>query len=437
MQRWDPLNERQLLVLKRIGEGDDLSGPEGEAFRISARGLQGRRLVTVSRRGGVWRATITDAGRFYLERGHHPDHPDRRETSTSSPARRAGPTPRADPEAEATAHSRGQQPTSVLQDRAEELIERLQAEDGTVTIEAPDDDTRALYRIIHAAKQHKLVPDGFHLKHTGRRDGDLIIRLSNDNAPGDTDWNRIRLNTRRVTSDPSLVFRAIEQDPTNLNVTESALPRAFELIQSLAEEARRRGHRLGVNTKTKHPRLYLQVGEGRRSVNLHEEYDQIPHVPSAEELRRLRRRPWERVPESDRVPSGRLRLEISKAGYNGHDSWTDDKRSTLEKRLPRIIREVEATVAAEEEARQEARRQHEEYLAEQRRKDEEQRRQWQATLDEARPKAVKALRRKALRAAYDAWVAAAEMRAFCDALEHGASPDDDPATASNREAWIS
>jgi len=77
-----------------------------------------------------------------------------------------------------------------LQEHAGELIERLRAEGGPVTIEAPDDDTRALYRrIIHAAKQFHLVPDGFHLKHTGRGSGDLIIRLSDDRAPDDTDWN--------------------------------------------------------------------------------------------------------------------------------------------------------------------------------------------------------------------------------------------------------
>ncbi|GAA3450533.1 hypothetical protein [Dactylosporangium matsuzakiense] len=259
--------------------------------------------------------------------------------------------------------------------------------------------------------------------------------MTDDSSPDDTDWNRIRLNTRRVTSDPSLVFQAIERDPANLHVTEASRPRAFQLIHALAEEAGERGHRLGVNTKTKHPRLYLQVGDLRRAVTLHEEYDKIRHEPTPEETRRLRRRPWEHVPEYDHVPSGRLRLEIAKAGYNEHHSWTDDKRSALEPRLPRILREVEAAVAADQEARLEARRQHEAYLAEQQRKDEERQRLWQAALDEARPKAVEATRRRVFRAAYDAWAAAAEIRAFCNALEQATSPDDDPATVRNRAAW--
>jgi hypothetical protein len=426
MQRWDPLGERQLLLLKRIAEGDDLSSAEGVSFRTSARGLQSRRLVTVSRHGGMWRAAITEAGRFYLQHGYHPDHPDRRETDPSENASapridRARPTPA----------------TGVL-DQAAALIERLHAEGGTLTIESPEDDTRALYRrIIHAAKQHMLVPAGFQLKHTGRGTGDLIIRLSEDSVADETGWNRIRLNTRRVTSDPSLLFQAIEKDPANLNVTESSLPRALDLIRSLAAEARLRGHRLGVNTKTKHPRLYLQIGDDRRAVNLREEYDSVRHVPTKDEQRELRRNPWARIPEYDQMPSGRLRLEVSKAGHDQHDRWTDDTRMPLETRLPRVIRDVEATVAAEEEARQEARRRHEEYLAEQQRKEEEQRLQWQATLDQARPKATEAMRRKAFRAAYDAWVAAEEMRAFCDALAQAASPEDDPGVASNRANWTS
>ncbi len=69
MQRWDPLSERQLLLLKRIGDGDDLSNVEGVSYRISTRSLQTRGLVHISRRGGVWRAQITDAGRFYIDQG--------------------------------------------------------------------------------------------------------------------------------------------------------------------------------------------------------------------------------------------------------------------------------------------------------------------------------------------------------------------------------
>lgn len=444
VQRWDPLKEHQLLLLRRIGEGDDLSGPDGVDQRLSARALQTRRLVDVSRRGGVWRAQITDAGRFYLDNGVHPDHPDRLMEATTTP-RQLGRTTtgkqgkpaqgQSRPVDAATAAESKQSAATATVEQARRLVERLQAEGGTVRVESPVPEERALYRrVIHAAKQHGLVPAGFHLKHTGRAAGDLIIRLSNDEAPDETDWNRIRLNTRRVTTDPDLVFAALEKDPAGLEVTEASVSRALDLIRGLAAEARRRGHRVGVNTKTKHPSVYLQVDKTRRRVKLIEEYDEVPHVPTDQETRRLRRHPWLVLPKTDKVASGRLRLEIARAGWDKKDTWADDKRTTLEKRLPRIIRDVEAGIVADEEARVAAQRAHDEYVAEQERREAEKRLQWQAALDEARPLAAELQRRKAFRRAYNSWVSADEIRAFCNALEQAAP--EDPADSENRARWV-
>ncbi|MDW5330665.1 hypothetical protein [Plantactinospora sp. KLBMP9567] len=445
MQRWDPLKEHQLLLLRRIGDGDDLSGPEGVDQRHSARALQTRRLVDISRRGGVWRAQITDAGQFYLDNGIHPDHPDRLSGGTTAPRQRVRATVTAQQGESAAARSRPDEattaggstrpPAAATVEQARQLVERLQAEGGTVRVESPDPEERALYRrVIHAAKQHGLVPAGFHLKHTGRAAGDLIIRLSDDETPHETDWNRIRLNTRRVTTDPNLVFAALEKNPAGLEVTEASVPRALDLIRGLAAEARRRGHRVGVNTKTKNPSVYLQVDKTRRRVRLIEEYDEVPHVPTDEEARKLRRNRWLVLPETDRVASGRLRMEIARAGWDKKDTWTDDKRTTLEKRLSRIVRDVEAGIVADEEAKLAAKRAHDEYVAEQERQRAEERRRWQTALDEARPQAAELLRKKEFRRAYDSWVSASEIRAFCDALERAAP--DEPADSENRTRWI-
>ncbi|MBQ1076065.1 hypothetical protein KBX06_23315 [Micromonospora sp. C31] len=216
MQKWDPLKEHQLLLLRRIGDGDDLSGPDGVDQRLSARALQNRRLVDVSRRGGVWRAQITDAGRFYLDNGIHPDRllggaaaPRQRARMVNAAKRGESASARWEAGGAVTAAGSAGTPAAAMVEQARQLVERLQAEGGTVRVESPDSEERARWRrVIHAAKQHGLVPAGFHLKHTGRAAGDLIIRLSNDDDPNETDWNRIRLNTRRVTTDPDLVFSA-------------------------------------------------------------------------------------------------------------------------------------------------------------------------------------------------------------------------------------
>ncbi len=382
----------------------------------------------------MWRADATDAGRFYLEHGRHPEHPDymltarvparvrrQRAADTGSPDSGAATAPIA---GRAAPTGSGPAPTASIKS-ARELIDRLQREDGTIRVESPDDATRALYRrLIHAAKQHDLVPDGYHLRHTGRDAGDVLIRLYPDAEPDGTDWNRIRLNARRDTTDPALVFPALDADPANLNVSPQALPRALQLIRLLADEAAKRGHRVGVNTKTKHPRVYLQIGSHRRAVNLTEEYDQIRHVLTDDELQDLHRRPWIKPPEVDTIASGRLRLEIARGGYNSGDTWVDAKGNLLEQQLRRIIRDVEITAEADEQARLARLRVQEQAEAERKRRDEHRLAQWQAAMADARGQAIGWLRAQTFQRAFQAWTTATNIRAFCAALDEAADRDD-------------
>lgn len=239
VRRWDPLNERQLSLLQCIGDGDDLSGPDGVGQRNSARALQDRGLVDVSRKGGVWRARVTDAGRFYLAHGHHPEQPATQASQSRPPSRAPSPLPRGrDASMAVASDTDGISPTRAAPTpavkRAEKLMDRLREEGGTLRIETPSESTRASYRrALHAAKQYNLVPAGFHLKYTGRDSGDIVVRLCKDSDPDDADWNRIRLNARRDTTDPTLVFTALENDPASLDVTESCIPRALSLIHAL------------------------------------------------------------------------------------------------------------------------------------------------------------------------------------------------------------
>jgi hypothetical protein len=75
VRRWDPLNDRQLRLLRRIGEEDERVGSSDAGLATSVYALRARGLVTTPRRAGGWQAEITDAGRFYLEHGQHPDRP--------------------------------------------------------------------------------------------------------------------------------------------------------------------------------------------------------------------------------------------------------------------------------------------------------------------------------------------------------------------------
>jgi hypothetical protein len=75
MHPWSRLNDRQLALLTRIGGGTDPVTSDSPELAVTARALRDRGLVTMPRKKGRWQAEITAAGRFYLERGHHPDRP--------------------------------------------------------------------------------------------------------------------------------------------------------------------------------------------------------------------------------------------------------------------------------------------------------------------------------------------------------------------------
>jgi excisionase family DNA binding protein len=69
------LTERQLTILHWIADGcPERSWPD-ESHKITAHALQNRGLAVVSRKRKVWAATITKAGRYYLEHGAYKPRP--------------------------------------------------------------------------------------------------------------------------------------------------------------------------------------------------------------------------------------------------------------------------------------------------------------------------------------------------------------------------
>lgn len=74
MAQKDPLNHRQVKVLRWISEGC----PDGRwtdfTYKATASALQSRRLVKVSKRGGKWRASTSPAGDHDLVNGCYPQN---------------------------------------------------------------------------------------------------------------------------------------------------------------------------------------------------------------------------------------------------------------------------------------------------------------------------------------------------------------------------
>lgn len=81
------INARQLEVLRWIGDGCPGRGWPDESHKHSARALAARGLAAVRRPDGVWTATLTDAGRYYLANGDYPS-PSRSVTAQPRPQSR-------------------------------------------------------------------------------------------------------------------------------------------------------------------------------------------------------------------------------------------------------------------------------------------------------------------------------------------------------------
>ena len=393
-------------MLRRIGEGHEPVSAETPELANTVYALRGRGLVTTPRKDGVWHAEITDAGRFYLQHGHHPDQP------APGQVGRVVTVSRQSSDSSAGTPNRG--PLSL----AEQLIKRLQDNDGSVQIESPDDETRASYRrAIHAAKQHGLVPAGFHLRHTGRNAGDLIIQLFDDAHPDETDWNRVRLGARDKVTDAGALVDMLRENPEVLSVSEALMPRALELVRALAEQARRRGHKLAMSKKRKSRGLHVQVRRRQYALTIKEEREQVPReAPPAG--RRRQRYAWERVPiEYESVPSGRLRVELSQSREERRDHWADTARTQVESKVREIIKEIEHRAEADDETALEFKRQQERWRIEEERREAAERASWEKAMLQARTRALADHRNMTFADALDAWAEADEIREFCSALE--------------------
>src|SRR3954452_16166386 len=79
----DSLTQKQLEVLRWIGNGCPDGAMHNDFHRISAAALKRRALVRVSGHGASWRASITDDGREYVKRADSPEAPALRQANVS------------------------------------------------------------------------------------------------------------------------------------------------------------------------------------------------------------------------------------------------------------------------------------------------------------------------------------------------------------------
>lgn len=139
MRSTDPLNDRQLAVLQWIADGCPDGVLEGHGHKTTAGALRDRRLVTISKSGGRWRAVVTPRGRHYLAHGAFAEEP-----SVHRPRQRR--TGHTQATCGAQSAAAGTAPEQVSSVSVGELLAELEVGDGVVTIADPPLAIRAAWR---------------------------------------------------------------------------------------------------------------------------------------------------------------------------------------------------------------------------------------------------------------------------------------------------
>lgn len=402
MRRWESLNERQLAVLRRIADGDELS--DDHQARISARALHDRLLVKISKQGG-WSAQLTDAGRYYLDHGHHPEHPRARPTAGGADTGTATvevPKARTAPR-HATARIGAERRAAAIA-----LIAELVAE-SEKHIEDADEATLAEWRrVIDYAKRHHLVPEGKRIEKLNGYGGDLTIRLlsgTHANTTFGVDAAEAIIPMPSELRSPHPVVRDLRDDRGRLVMPPDVRNRALRFLQGLAAEAVRRGYEVRERPVDEryHRRYYgyrnadvprYSRRDGQIDIVIHD----FTYTVTIEQ-----ERPNSEVAE-------RTKLLVVKLGGYGYtrrmDTWNDRKRSTIDEAIGPILRELELRVPDDQQRRADAEREKVERAE-----------QWERAMVRARALATEAYHGKELGAQVDLWLRVEEIRVYADAVE--------------------
>ncbi|MDF9814140.1 PE-PGRS family protein [Streptomyces sp. SPB162] len=415
MHRWSPLNDRQLVLLTRIGEGVDPVTSDTPELAVTAKALKERGHIVMPKEGGKWRAEITDAGRFYLQHGHHPDRPEPapRKSRPANPepgqpeSDRPEPTAAAQRKPSARSVAKTPRPSPVAVGPA--LIAEVQQAGRFLRIPDPDEAVRARYRrAFDAARQ--FAPAGYHLKYSGRAKGDFFLGLLRVTGEDDTEWNRIRLARSRVITDLDDVIAAVTTDHSAFEVSDEVLPRVLSLLRLLAEQVLPLHGEMSVSKKRKQPRPLLTVHGRTYEIGFKERQKQVRYVPKKGDRRTY---DWQRVTPAHRFePSGELELQLAQQqGYNygWKKEWGDTAKKPLEDQVGSVLRALK--VRAEEQERARLEREAEQERARLGRETEQRRQQEERERQEAERRQLEAEQRERAQREWEAAVGVASIKA--------------------------
>jgi len=422
MRRWAPLNDLQLRVLRLVAACADLSGPAQGSMRTSAAALRSRGLIVITRQAGRWNATITEAGKFYLEHGHHPEYPAPDRLDSVHPRSTAHDPEQATPAMVERDSIPGapdpDTPVPVSRQRrqaAEALMTQLKQHRSVTVPIATSADIDLLRKVLDFARRHQLVPPGHHVVTARTADSARVSLVTgthpNARLPPSSEQSETRIDVRSLHS----IVEALRDDSYRLMMPPPIRDRAVLILQLVAIEARRRGYSLhGVSVEERH---YIhhptaeRPGYARREGQIGIEINNVVYLATIRQ----------RSPEATDSRSERLSLEMPQwPDRDRQYRWADGTTRRVEFAVSEALDTLE--IFANEDQQHRAAQEHHEQQ------------------QRAATKSAATERRLAgqLMSDLDDWTLANQLRSYCAALEDRidqALPDSDP-TVSNARRWL-
>ncbi len=336
----DPRHEGQLELLRWIGDGCPDGRWKGHSYKTSATALVSRRLIEVSKKGGVWSATLLQAGTYYLEHGDYPDgHWERKrrrstgtESATDGSMRSPRPKPRPRPQPKPVAPK---EPPPDLE-RSRQLVVELEEAGGV--LERRTDDPMSYFDLATTINRYKVAPTPQEVIVSGAGErGHLRIRLVDVTTWRTETPAEVAMEERVGRWHP--VVADLRSDGRLDNVSKDHQRRVMILLHCLAKEAESRGltvemimspPRSGYYAQRDTPKGLLELrtsGGSTYRVGIKQYLNRTKHVPTAQELAESKRSGWQRYPTYDDEPSERLAVLIyeGESNYSPRE-WGDTKR---------------------------------------------------------------------------------------------------------------
>jgi hypothetical protein len=383
------LSEKQVATLVWIQDSCPAVDAETEVSRkISAASLKSRGLATVRGTGATWRASITGAGRAWLEA-----------LATTAGDVTGGP---------------------------DDLIARVLAADGHLAIGGDVAIKAAHEELVRRSHHAAGRPRGWRLevKNAGSYAKSayevVLIRHFEDLV----EERPVPVPERVTRYHPSV--KAYLDDRNKQLVSREHVARAARILQALANEAPRRGVEVvspgskGLpplvdeygRPETGRAHLALRAPAGTYTIRIQEvSGPSTTRVPMRYWNQRSTRSRWLDARQFEFVSTGVLELVVEGPGmgYSGGYRIRDSATMTLDERLPRVFRRIEVhQLQAEHQAQ------------EREREAGERRRRWEAAMAAARARYDEQARWEAFEASSEAWHAIGRHRTFLAAAREAA-----------------